>query len=218
MIPLADLMTKEQPLEVLCIGAHSDDIEIGCGGTLLTLDGLRRDLLIHWVVLSAEGHRRDEATAGAELFRGGMRSGSIRLGGFRDGFFPFQGTEIKEFFEGLKTNLSPDLIFTHFRDDRHQDHRLVSDLTWNTWRDHTILEYEVPKWDGDLGTPNLYVGLSGEVTLQKINGIVSTFSSQSEKSWFSSETFSGLMRLRGNECRAPGGYAEAFHARKLRFL
>jgi LmbE family N-acetylglucosaminyl deacetylase len=205
-------------LQVLCLGAHPDDIEIGCGGSLLRLCREHPGTVVHWVVLGAIGPRAEEARAGAERFTAPAAGGEVTVMDFRDGFFPFQGAAIKEFFEDLKERFSPDLIFTHCRADRHQDHRLVSDLTWNTWRDHTILEYEVPKWDGDLGIPNGFVPLSRALAERKVEEILSAFASQRGKPWFTADTFLGLMRLRGNECRAEEGFAEAFHARKLVLL
>jgi LmbE family N-acetylglucosaminyl deacetylase len=203
-------------LRVTCFGAHSDDIEIGCGGTLLTLMAAGVRLDVRWVVLTGTGERATEARRGVSRFLRGARHAELTLGGFRDGFLPFDGANVKEFFEAhRKAGADPDVIFTHFRDDRHQDHRLVSDLTWNTYRDHLILEYEVPKYDGDLGIPNAFVPLTRVVAGRKIRHIRTVFSSQRPKRWFTDETFLGLMRLRGVEAAAPDGYAEAFHARKL---
>ncbi len=203
-----------KPLNVLCLGAHSDDIEIGCGGTLLRWREEHPDCIFHWVVFSACGARKDEALRGAELFAG--HSGErIILKEFRDGFMPFEGAAVKDTFEGLKHAVSPDVIFTHYRKDAHQDHRLVSDLTWNTFRDHLILEYEVPKYDGDLGQPNLYVPLESESSRKKAHYILKIFESQRMKPWFQEETFLSLMRLRGIECNAQSGYAEAFYSRKV---
>lgn len=212
------ILTKnegEKSPEVLCLGAHPDDIEIGCGGTIRRICRENPGTVVHWVVLGAHGPRAVEAREGAERFKVSAAGGELILRDYRDGFFPSEGYAMKEFFEDLKARFSPDLIFSHYRFDRHQDHRLVSDLTWNTWRDHLILEYEVPKWDGDLGVPNCFVPLTVAQAERKVDEIVSTFVTQREKSWFTSETFLGLMRLRGNECRAQGGYAEAFHLRKL---
>lgn len=205
----------EDGLQVLCLGAHPDDIEIGCGGTIRRICRENPSAFIHWVVLSCHGVRSDEARVGADRFREGSAGGDLEMGTFRDGFFPSRGEAIKEFFEALKARINPDVIFTHFREDRHQDHRLVSDLTWNTWRDHLILEYEVPKWDGDLGAPNAFVPLTEAYAEEKIAGILEAFPSQRGKHWFGPETFRGLLRLRGNECRSPTGHAEAFYARKV---
>jgi len=201
------------PLKILCLGAHSDDIEIGCGGTILQLAGQYPNCIFHWVVFSANGIRAKEAEQAASLFAG---SAAIRpqIKGFKDGFMPFQGAEIKGVFEELK-EVSPDLIFTHNRRDAHQDHRLLAELTWNTFRNHMILEYEIPKYDGDLGQPELFVPLELATCNRKVAYIVETFQSQRNKNWFRSETFLALMRLRGMECNSSSGYAEAFYGRKL---
>jgi LmbE family N-acetylglucosaminyl deacetylase len=199
------------PLQVLCVGAHSDDIEIGCGATILDLIARRR-VRMTWIVLSGSGAREREARRSARLFLGKTPS-EVTVGSFRDGFFPYL-PEIKEFFEGLKSRVSPDLVFTHYRHDRHQDHRVVSDLTWNTFRDHLILEYEIPKYDGDLGRPNLFAPTSAAVAKRKTRYLRTAFVTQRDRHWFTEETFLGLMRVRGLESRAAGGYAEAFHLRK----
>jgi LmbE family N-acetylglucosaminyl deacetylase len=202
-------------ITLLCLGAHPDDIEIGCGGTVLRICREHPGTTVHWVVLGAHGPREEEALAGAQRFKAQAAGGETMVKALRDGFFPYVGAELKEYFEELKALGTPDLVFTHHRSDRHQDHRVVSDLTWNTWRDHVILEYEVPKWDGDLGVPNAFVPLSRAGAEEKAQAILATFSSQRGRPWFTADTFLGLMRLRGNECRAPDGFAEAFHARKL---
>ena len=200
---------------VLCLGAHSDDIEIGCGGLILSLIGNRKAVDIDWVVFSAAGACELEARRSAGLFLKGARRTRIITKQFRDGFFPYEGGDIKTVFEELKKETNPDLVLTHYRDDRHQDHRVLSDLTWNTFRDHFVLEYEIPKFDGDLGQPNCFVPLTKSLCARKSRYIEKAFGSQRDKHWFSSETFMGLMRLRGMECRAPGGYAEAFYGRKV---
>ena len=202
-------------LKILCLGCHSDDIEIGCGGTILRLIEEYPNCVIHWVVFSAIGVREAEARRGAELFVGTNRREDAVVKNFPDGFMPFAGGEVKEFFEELKQTISPNLIFTHNRQDAHQDHRLIAELTWNTFRDHLILEYEIPKYDGDLGQPNVFVPLEAEVCRKKVRYIVDTFRSQHAKRWFQEDTFLSLMRLRGMECNAPSGYAEAFYGRKL---
>jgi LmbE family N-acetylglucosaminyl deacetylase len=203
------------PLRVLCLGAHSDDIEIGCGGLILDLVARRRRIELDWVVFSAAGARAQEARRSAALFLRGAARHRVAIHGFRDGFFPYEGGEVKKAFEELKTQLTPDLILTHYRDDRHQDHRLLSELTWNTFRDHFILEYEIPKFDGDLGTPNCFFPLKRSACARKVRYLNRAFASQRDKHWFSEETFMALMRLRGMECRAADGYAEAFYARKV---
>jgi LmbE family N-acetylglucosaminyl deacetylase len=200
---------------VLCLGAHSDDIEIGCGGTVLALLAARRDVDCHWVVFSGGGGPRErEARKSAKLFLARAKHWELTVHTFRDGFFPYVGGEIKETFEALARAGSPDIVFTHTRDDRHQDHRLVSDLTWNTFRSHFVLEYEVPKYDGDLGVPNCFVPFDEDVARAKIRHLRAAFGSQRSKRWFSADTFHGLMRLRGVESGAAEGLAEAFYARK----
>ena len=204
-----------EPLHrVLAIGCHADDIEIGCGGTLLRLARTNPGLEVDWVVLAAAGGRADEARASAEAFLEGVVSYRVEVLGFRDGFLPYVGGEVKDAFEALKGRVDPQLVLTHAGHDAHQDHRLACELTWNTFRDHAILEYEIPKVDGDLGRPNFYVPLSNEVVEQKLALLGKHFPSQAGKHWFDRDTFLGLMRLRGMECVAPDGYAEAFTARK----
>ncbi len=198
---------------VLAIGCHSDDIEIGCGGTLLGLTRSRPDVDVTWVVLGAEGARAAEARTSAEDFLSGAASSEIFVHGFKDAYMPYYGESVKEAFEDLK-QIQPDLVLTHTRDDLHQDHRLACELTWNTFRDHLILEYEVPKWDGDLGRPNLYVPLTEDVVADKLELVLRHFPTQAGKHWYDDETFRGLMRLRGLECAAPSRYAEAFYAPK----
>ncbi|MBA3831260.1 MAG: PIG-L family deacetylase [Chthoniobacterales bacterium] len=197
---------------ILCLGAHADDIEIGCGGTLLKWAAERPDLNVRWVVFTAEGKRAGEARASAKALLL-KTSSKVIVKNFRGSFLPFQGTRIKEFLETLKESYEPDLVFTHYREDRHQDHRLLSDLAWNTFRNHLVLEYEIPKYDGDLGTPNLFVPLDRELSLRKAAHLCRHFQTQTNKHWFSEETFLALMRLRGVECGAR--YAEAFYCRKL---
>ena len=199
---------------VLALGAHSDDIEIGCGGTLLALQR-RTDIDVTWVVFGASGAREDEARASADVFLAGASTASVRCHAFRDGYFPYLGGEIKDVFEQLKSEVQPDVVFTHARHDLHQDHRLVNELTWNTWRDHLVLEYEVPKYDGDLAAPNAFVPVPEDVAREKAALLVRHFATQRDKHWFDEELFLGLMRLRGAEARSPSRYAEAFFARKL---
>jgi LmbE family N-acetylglucosaminyl deacetylase len=201
-------------VKVLCLGAHSDDIEIGCGGTILHLAEHYPNAVFYWVVFSALGVRGAEAERAAQLFAGKTTLRGPLLKAFQDGFMPFVGGEVKATFEELKTT-SPDLVLTHNRHDAHQDHRLLAELTWNTFRDHLVLEYEIPKYDGDLGQPNLFVPLEFELCEKKVRYILEAFESQHSKRWFRQETFFSLMRLRGMECNAPSGYAEAFYCRKL---
>ena len=200
--------------QILCLGAHSDDIEIGCGGTILRLAEEYPDSVFHWVVFSAIGVRAQEAQCGASSFAASRLQKPL-LKTFRDGFMPFDGAQVKDVFEELKHSVSPDLTFTHNRQDAHQDHRLVAELTWNTFRDHLILEYEIPKYDGDMGQPSFFVPLPADVCQRKVSYIMNAFPSQRQKRWFQKETFFSLMRLRGMECNAPSGYAEAFHCRKV---
>jgi LmbE family N-acetylglucosaminyl deacetylase len=202
------------PLNVLCLGAHSDDIEIGCGGTILSLAEQYPNCLFHWVVFSAQGVRADEARHAASQLVGAKSLHGPLIKPFRDGFLPFVGGEVKQALEELKS-ISPDLIFTHTRQDSHQDHRFLAELTWNTFRDHFILEYEIPKYDGDLGQPNFFVPLETGICEKKVHNIMDTFKSQHCKSWFRPDTFFSLMRLRGMECNAPSGHAEAFYCRKV---
>jgi LmbE family N-acetylglucosaminyl deacetylase len=201
-------------LTVLCLGAHCDDIEIGCGGTLLHLKAVFSQLSFHWVVLSAAGRRGEEARKAAELFTANCET-RIVLNEYRDGFLPYSGAKVKDYFEELKGQVDPDLIFTHWHGDAHQDHRLISELTWNTFRDHLVLEYEIPKYDGDLSRPNLFVPLEQRLYERKLDYLFEAFVSQQGKRWFDRETFLGLMRIRGVESNSPSGYAEAFHARKI---
>jgi LmbE family N-acetylglucosaminyl deacetylase len=217
MRPLA-LTPRGEAISVLCLGAHSDDIEIGAGGTLLSwMDrGLRLD--VHWCVLSAPEERAGEARSSADAFLRGAARSHVDVASFRDGFFPYQGDQIKEWFEGLKRRVTPDVIFTHRGGDAHQDHRLLQELTWNCFRDHLILEYEIPKWDGDLGHPNLYVPLTAGALESKIGLLEEHFGTQRSKDWFDADTFRGLARLRGMECRAESRFAEAFVCRKACIL
>jgi LmbE family N-acetylglucosaminyl deacetylase len=200
---------------LLCLGAHSDDIEIGCGGTVLQLLASHPGLAVHWVVFSADGERGREARASSERFLERAGAKTVELHAFRDGFFPSEYAKIKTCFEGLKGRVRPDLVLTHTRADLHQDHRVVCELTWNTFRDPLLLEYEIPKWDGDLGAPNVFVPLEERHAREKVTILSECFASQSGKGWFDEETFVGLMRLRGVECRAPSRRAEAFYGRKV---
>ncbi len=207
--------TPDQPMTILCLGAHSDDIEIGCGGTLLRLLRDNDEVTVVWVVFGSVQQRTAEAHRSAELFLARARAKTIIVKEFRDGFFPYIGAEIKDYFEQLKRDFSPDVIFTHYRDDLHQDHRLISDLTWNTFRRHLILEYEIPKYDGDLGSPNFFVRLDEATCQTKIEHLLTCFATQANKHWFTADTFWSLLRLRGIEANLPTTYAEAFYCRKL---
>jgi LmbE family N-acetylglucosaminyl deacetylase len=207
---------REKPgYQILCLGAHSDDIEIGCGGTILRLIRDCPDLQITWIVFGANLVREAEARTSAERFLGQVKEKNIIVKNYRDGFFPYIGDEIKDYFEVLKREIEPDIIFTHYRNDLHQDHRLINELTWNTFRNHFILEYEIPKYDGDLGVPNFFVHLDRAICERKVEHILQEFTSQKDKHWLTQETFFSLLRLRGIESRAPDRYAEAFYCRKL---
>ncbi|WP_405223882.1 PIG-L deacetylase family protein [Lentisalinibacter sediminis] len=201
---------------ILCLGAHSDDIEIGAGGAILSLAVRYPGATIHWVVFSGMGERGAEARASAEFFTAEFANRNIGIFQYRDGFFPGEFTGLKETFQTIREACDPDLVFTHYREDLHQDHRMVSDLTWQTFRDHLILEYEIPKYDGDLGRPNLYFPLEEAVCEKKLSGIEKFFGSQREKRWFNRETFASIARMRGVECACVGSAAEAFFSRKAR--
>jgi LmbE family N-acetylglucosaminyl deacetylase len=200
---------------ILCLGAHCDDIEIGCGAAILRLIELYPRAHICWVVFSSSTERAKEAKTSAERFLADAGSREILIKSFRDGFFPWQGAEIKERFEELKAVISPELIFSHHGQDRHQDHRVISELTWNTWRNHLILEYEIPKYDGDLGSPNFFVQVSEDHRRRKLRYLMECYVTQIEKGWFSDDTFTGLMRLRGMESNSPTSFSEAFYVRKI---
>jgi LmbE family N-acetylglucosaminyl deacetylase len=200
---------------VLCLGAHSDDIEIGAGGTLLKLAGQVPELEIQWVVFSAPGPRAEEARRSAHEFLASVARREVIVGSFRESYFPSEWVSIKDWFEEVKAKFDPDIVFTHYRDDRHQDHRVLSDLVWNTFRNHLILEYEILKYDGDLGRPNLFVPLSEQLCDRKIELLMKHFKTQSTKHWFTSDTFEAMHRIRGIECASATGRAEAFYCRKL---
>jgi len=209
------LSIREEPLEILCIGAHSDDIEIGCGGSLLRLLAETPGTRVRWVVLSASEDREKEARASAEDFVRDAADATVQIHHFRESYFPYLGADIKDFFETLKSSVRPDVVFAPHRHDEHQDHRTVAELTWNTFRDHLVFEYEIPKYEGDLGSPNLYVPLPAATALRKVELLMHHFASQRHRSWFRPQTFNGIMAMRGVECNAPDGTAEAFHVRKV---
>ena len=209
-------LSAGEPLRrILAIGCHADDIEIGCGGTLLTLVRSNPELEVDWIVLAASGERADEARESAAAFLQGVGNVHVEVHGFRDGFLPYLGGEVKDMFEELQGRVDPQIVFTHNGYDFHQDHRLVCELTWNTFRDHLILEYEIPKVDGDLGRPNVFVPLAASIVEEKLVLLDRHFPSQTGKHWFDRETFRGLMRLRGMEAIAPERFAEGFTCRKL---
>lgn len=209
-------LLAKQLKRVLCLGAHSDDIEIGCGGTLLKWASINPDLKVFWVVFSGNEKRRQETRKSAREFLRGVKDPVIQTESFRDSFFPMHWAEVKETFEAIKRKCDPDLVFTHYRDDRHQDHRVLSDLAWNTFRRHLILEYEIIKYDGDLGQPNVYVELEEKFCKKKVATILKHFQTQGNKHWFTEDTFLSMMRLRGIECAARTRFAEAFYGRKIR--
>jgi LmbE family N-acetylglucosaminyl deacetylase len=214
MVPLRIGHREAKPARVLAIGAHPDDIEIGCAGTILKLIEQEAISEFLWVVLSGDGERADEARRSAEALLEEVPRSEVVVRDFPDGFFPYEGQRIKDFFEQLKADFSPDVVFTHQRADLHQDHRLSCELTWNTFRDHLILEYEVPKYDGDMSAPNTFVPIEESLHRRKIDHLMSYFGSQLSKRWFKEELFSSLLRLRGMECNSPSSYAEAFFCRK----
>src|SRR6266850_2334289 len=215
MLNLGFHKRNDEAVKILCLGAHCDDIEIGCGGTILKLLERHNGSRVYWFVISSDPQRAVEARRSADLFLQKATSAKIVISDFKDGFFPYVGAQIKELFENLKQQVSPDLIFTHYRNDLHQDHRVVSELTWNTFRDHLILEYEIPKYDGDLGSPNVFVPLDRSLGHRKIEAIMTGFPSQVGKRWFDEDLFRSMLRLRGMECNASADYAEAFYCRKL---
>lgn len=200
--------------KILALGAHADDVEIGCGGTLLRLLSERSDLEVTWVVFCSTPERAREAEISAERFLERASRRRVIVKSHRDGFLPTEQARVKEEFEELKGQLSPNLILTHFRDDRHQDHRLVSELTWNTWRNHAIWEFEIPKYDGDFGTPNAFFHLSEEIARRKVDLLMEHFGTQRSKHWFTEDLFLACLRLRGMESNAPTRAAEAFYCRK----
>jgi LmbE family N-acetylglucosaminyl deacetylase len=215
MLSLVPNVPAGRALRVLCIGAHCDDIEIGCGATLQALQAQCKSLAIDWALLSGSDERVNESTLAYRLLVRPRARGALRFGDFTDGRFPADYARIKEYFEALKSLPRPDIIFCHERADRHQDHRIVNEMTWNTFRDHIVLEYEIPKWDGGLGEPNVYVQVSRKQADAKVKALLRAHRSQSGRDWFTAETFMALLRLRGIECRAESGLAEAFHGRKV---
>lgn len=208
---------QSDALHALCLGAHADDIEIGAAGTLLSLLAGRQGSVVTWVVASASDVRGKEARDSADALLGGLASVDIRVLSLRDGYLDRSGHAVKEALEDVRASLisEPDVVLTHYRHDRHQDHRAISDITWNLWRDNLVLEYEIPKWDGDMGSPNVFVPLAPDIVERKLTHLQAHFASQRSKDWYDEEALRGLLRLRGMECRAPSRYAEAFYGRKL---
>jgi LmbE family N-acetylglucosaminyl deacetylase len=211
------LLDGDGPQRILALGAHCDDIEIGCGGTLLRLAAERRGLEVLWVVFCSTPERAADARSSAAAFLEGVAHARVLVREYRDGFLPYLGGAVKDEFEALKRDFTPDLIFTHYRDDRHQDHRLVSELTWNTWRSHSILEYEIPKYDGDFGSPNFFAALRPATVDRKVRLLLEHFASQAGRAWFTADLFRAVTRLRGMEAAAPDGMAEGFYVRKAVF-
>lgn len=201
-------------LSILCLGAHCDDIEIGCGGTVMKLLDEHPNVSVFWQVFASTPSRKQEAIEGASRFCAGAKSLCVEILDFRDGFLPYDGVAVKESFEKLKKAFVPDLILTHYRHDLHQDHRTISELTWNTFRNHLIWEYEIPKWDGDIGTPNTFVAIDKETADNKVSAIQAVYNSQKDKNWFTDDLFRSMLRIRGMESNAPSGLAEAFYSRK----
>lgn len=213
MFPLT--LDRTRPLKVLCLGAHCDDIEIGCGGTLLRLAAQQPDMEMRWEVFTGSALRHGETRRAADHLLDGIARSRLELHSLPESYLPQHWGAVKERFERIKAEYQPSLIFTHRREDAHQDHRVVSELTWNTFRDHLILEYEIPKYEGDMGNPNLFIALSPSQADRKVEVITECFDSQHGRSWFDARTFFGLLRLRGIGCNASSGYAEAFHSRKI---
>jgi len=205
----------DKPLNVLCLGAHCDDIEIGCGGTLLTLLSQNPMVNVYWQIFSSTPSRKQEAIAGAKRFTANASHLEIDIRDFKDGYLPYEGSAVKDAIEHTKSSFSPYIVFTHYRDDLHQDHRKVSELTWNTFRNHLILEYEIPKWDGDLGSPNTFVAIEQEVAEEKIAALQEIYNSQNNKSWFTDDLFHSILRIRGMESNSHSRLAEAFYTRKI---
>jgi LmbE family N-acetylglucosaminyl deacetylase len=218
LLELIGNSSTRRRVRILCIGAHCDDIEIGCAGALQVLQARRERLLVDWVVLSSPPDRRAETGRAMRLLVRPACRGQLSCADFADGLFPAHYDAIKKFFESLKRSAHPDVIFCHERADRHQDHRVLNEMVWNTFRDHLVLEYEVPKWDGGLGQPNLYVPLSKAQARKKIDTLMKVYATQRRRDWFTPDTFEAMLRLRGLECRSSSGLAEAFHARKLQLI
>lgn len=218
MLDLVGNLPRNAKARILCIGAHCDDIEIGCAGALQALLGRRSSTIVDWVVLSGTSRRKQETQDSMKSLVRARQRGILQFGEFPDGTFPAHYAAIKAFFESLKRLPTPDLVFCHERADRHQDHRIVNEMVWNTFRDNMVMEYEVPKWDGGFGEPNVYVPISAAQLGKKVKHLLGAYRSQRHRDWFTSETFVALARLRGIECRAPSGYAEAFYSRKARLV
>ena len=211
-------LNNTAPLKLLALGAHCDDIEIGCGATIAKLLHQNPDAEVHWIVFSSNSEREKEALSSAKAYLSAHSNINIEINNFRNGFFPYVATDIKEYFEQIKSRFNPDVIFTHFLEDRHQDHRTIAELTWNTFRNHLILQYEIAKYDGDLVTPNFYCDLDDSQVTYKVTSLLKYFESQTDKHWFTEDLFKSLMRLRGIECASKSGFAEGFHVKKACLL
>jgi len=203
-----------EALDVLCIGAHCDDIEIGCGGSILSMLNQNPNINLHWHIFTSSPDRKQEALAGARLFGAKAKSLSVNILDFPDGYLPYEGREVKQAMEAIKQSCSPDLIFTHYRHDLHQDHRKIAELTWNTFRNHLIMEYEIPKWDGDMGQPNTFIEIDKIIAEEKIRFLQEAYNSQQKKRWFTDDLFYSMMRIRGMECNSGSQLAEAFYMNK----
>ena len=214
MHPLRFANFAQRPV-ILCLGAHCDDIEIGCGATLVRWAREYPGARFVWVVFASDEARSAETRAASARLLGPQADVDLRFHGFRDTYMPAQAERVKDAFNELKANVQPDVVLTHHLNDRHQDHRLVAELTWNTFRRHLVLEYEIPKYEGDLGQPNLFVPVAAEDLQRKVDALIECYVSQRGRDWFTADTFRALARLRGIECTAPAGFAEAFHGRKL---
>ena len=212
---MLNLAHSVAPKSILLMGAHCDDIEIGCGTTVLHLIEKFPEAHFDWVVFSSTPERAEEAIRSSDLMLAGARSKNVIIQNFRNGYFPYIGDQIKDYFESLKAQMQPDLIFTHHSEDRHQDHQILAELTWNTFRNHLIYEYEIPKYDGGLGSPNCFIPASQAFSDKKIATLMKCFVSETSKPWFSSETFAAMLRLRGVECNSATGLAEAFYCKKF---
>ena len=210
-----DLFGKEKPLRVLYLGAHSDDIEIGCGGSIIKMIKQLHHVDVHWTVFSSDDIRAEEARRSTSILLKDVKLKTVDILNFKESYFPYLGASIKDYFEKLKQRISPDVIFTHYRNDAHQDHRVICELTWNTFRSNLILEYEIPKYDGDIGSPNTYMYIDKEDVERKLGHILETFKSQQEREWFNEETLRSILRIRGVECNSPTNYAEGFYCRKI---
>lgn len=212
-----NMFNKESKINILCLGAHSDDIEIGCGGTILRILQEFDNIWVKWIVFSALKDRKTEAVQSAKNFLNSVKKQDVIIKDYKENYFPFIGDKIKDYYDEIKYNYNPDIIFTHYKNDAHQDHKIISDITWNTFRNHMILEYEIPKYDGDLGSPNVFIKLPENVCQQKIEYVMNTFKTQKRKNWFTDDTFWSLLRLRGMEAKSPSKYAEAFYCKKIIF-